>query len=34
MSAFSSKNQEASLFLSLNNDITRLAAVLENYYII
>ena len=30
MSAFSSKNQEASLFLSLNNDITRLAAVLDS----
>ena len=30
MSAFSSKNQEASLFLSLNNDITRLATVLDS----
>lgn len=27
---FSTKNQEASLFLSLNNDITRIANTLDN----
>ena len=30
MSAFSSKSKEASLFLSLNNDITKLASVLDS----
>lgn len=30
MTAFSTKNQEASLFLSLNNDITRLAVTLDS----
>lgn len=30
MDLFSSANQEASLFMSLNNDITRIASVLDN----
>lgn len=30
MTAFSTKNQEASLFLSLNNDITKIAYILDS----